>query len=177
MVTIKTLIAKELSKAIKYSPTTLSSGKQSDFYIDCKPLTTSKDFSPIIASLFRKQIGEADAVGGPALGALVMLGALSGRGYYNTFFIRDEQKKHGQRKSVEGQIKPGDSVIIIDDVATTGRSLIRAIDTTCLAFLGKGHINIKKVVVLVDRLEGAKERIERHGYAFESIFTLDDLRR
>ena len=88
----------------------------------------------------------------------------------NAFVVRKKAKEHGLKKVIEGNIHDGDKVVIVDDVVTTGQSTIIAIENA-----KKERLNIVKVIVLIDRQEGGREKIEKLGIAFESIFTKDDL--
>ena len=159
--------------ALIFDDVKLSSGSQSTYYIDARMVTTSSEGASIIAEIMRDVIEEVDAVGGPTIGADPILGALAGKGYYRTFIIRKEPKEYGLCKWIEGQLTEKDErVAIIDDVATTGRSLVKAIQTVKDHF---PHINIAKVVVLVDREEGAKEALSEHNYQLVSIFKASEL--
>ncbi len=149
----KKLLVLLKKNSLFFNDTKLSSGRNSDFYIDSKMTATMKGGAPLIADLIKEKIGNisVDTVGGPSLGANPILGALSGRGYFDTFLIRKEPKKHGLCKFIEGRLNKYDkNVIIIDDVATTGKSILRSINTVKEVFL---NINIKKISVLVDREE------------------------
>jgi len=169
---LKQLLVKH---SVELTEVILSSGKKSNYYIDGKMVSTTPEGAPIIADLVKEMIGttDIDAVGGPTIGADPILGALAGKGYYRTFIIRKEPKKHGSRKWIEGQLKEEDRrVVIVDDVATTGGSILRAIDTLKKVF---PQLEVAKVIVLVDREEGAKEKLEARGYKLESIFKAKEL--
>ncbi len=161
--------------AIKRGKVILSSGKKSNYYIDGRMVSTTSEGAPLIADIINEMLkGEdIDAVGGPTIGADPILGALAGKGYYRTFIIRKEPKKHGLSKWIEGLLKETDKkVAIVDDVATTGGSIIRSINILKEHF---PHIKVAKIIVLVDREEGAKERLEKEGYTLESIFKAKEL--
>lgn len=171
----KKLLMLLVEHSLSFGDITLSSGRGSRYYVDGKMTATTTEGAPLIADLIKEKIGDApvDAVGGLTIGADPMLGALSGKGYFKTFYIRKEPKKHGLNKFIEGQLSEYDkNVAIVDDVATTGGSILRAIHTVKEAF---PHVNIEKIIVLVDREEGAKENLEKQGYTLESIFTSHEL--
>ena len=152
---------------------TLSSCKKSTIYIDAHMIDTLPQGAPLIAYILKEMIGNIDVVGGPVISAIPLLGALSGNGYYKTFFIRKTMKEHGLTKQIEGQINKNDkTAAIIDDVATSGNSLISAINQVKKQY---PNINIKKVIVLVDREEGATKKLKEYGYTLESIFKKDDI--
>jgi len=160
-----------LNKVFRYSreePFTLTSGLKSHFYYDCKQVTLDPEGSYLIGEVISDlvlQFGpnrDVHGIGGLTLGAdpigcAVMHAAF--RKAYNIkhFIIRKEPKKHGTGKWIEGLVKPHDNVVLVDDVLTTGKSLLRAIQHT------KEHqLNIVGVIVLVDREEyGGREYIKR----------------
>ncbi|RLB10957.1 MAG: orotate phosphoribosyltransferase [Deltaproteobacteria bacterium] len=161
--------------AVELKEVILSSGKRSNYYIDGRMVSTTPEGAPVIADIIKEMIGDVviDAVGGPTIGADPILGALAGKGYYRTFIIRKEPKEHGLGKWIEGQLTEEDKrVVIIDDVATTGGSIIKAIKTLKSEF---PQIDVVKVIVLVDREEGASERLREEGYKVESIFKAKEL--
>jgi orotate phosphoribosyltransferase len=170
-------ILAERAMVISKTPITLASGKKSDYYIDGRVVTTYAPAAPLIADLIKETIGDVpvDAVGGLTMGADPMLGALSGKGYYNTFIVRKEPKQHGLGKWIEGSLSKDDKqVVIIDDVATSGGSILNTINRIKEEF---PHVKIVKVVVLVDREEGAKEKLAENGYTLESLFTAAEIRK
>ncbi|MFC1594547.1 orotate phosphoribosyltransferase [Candidatus Omnitrophota bacterium] len=156
---------------------TLSSGKQSDYYIDGRLVTLSAYGAWLCAKVILGEVGKERiaAIGGPTIGADPMIGALAAISYLehkpiNTFIIRKSSKKHGRMKLIEGPLlKKGSRVIIIDDVATTGGSLVDSIKV-----LRKRGIRIQKAIVIVDRQEGARERLVRLRCPLISIFTASD---
>ena len=171
----KKLLSLLADQSLSFGAVPLSSGRSSDYYIDGKMVATTPEGAPLIAEAIRDLIGDIqiDAVGGITIGADPMLGALSGRGYFRTFIVRKEPKKHGLSKWVEGQLTDQDRrVVFIDDVATSGSSILKGIEIIKSEF---PLAEIVKVIVLVDREEGAKKNLEKHGYALESVFTAEEL--
>ena len=161
--------------SLSFAPVTLSSGKSSNYYVDGKMTATTPEGAPLIADAIKDAINAelVDSVGGITMGADPMLGALSGKGYFRTFIVRKEAKPHGKSKYIEGQLNKDDKrVVFIDDVATTGGSILRGLEVLRREY---PHIEIVKVIVLVDREEGAKENLKKHGYVLESIFTSKEL--
>jgi len=119
-----------------------------------------------------------DAVGGLELGAYPIATSISDRIYRDTgkkvrvFVVRKEQKKHGNTSLIAGNMKPGDRVLIVDDVITSGGSAIQAIDAVRNAGLKVDH-----VIAMVDREESdGRKNIEARGVRFHAIFTLNDLK-
>jgi len=155
----------------------LSSGKESDYYIDVRRVSLSSSGIYLISHLIWDLIQAEDiqAIGGPTLGADPIVGGVCFLARTKDkplwgFLVRKESKKHGQRQMIEGRdLKPGERVVLIDDVATSGSSLVKAID-----ILRDEGVEIKRVIVVVDRDEGAREAIETKACQFLSLFTIKD---
>ena len=152
----------------------LSSGKESDYYFDARRITLSSQGAYLCGRIILDMLKNEsiDTIGGPTLGADPLLGAIAVLSYQmqkpvNTFIIRKVPKAHGKQQQIEGPIlKKGARVILIDDVATTGKAFIESIDV-----LAREGIKVQKAVCLVDRGEGAKEALAVKGCELVSIFT------
>jgi len=166
-----------LEKGVVFKDVVLSSGKKSNFYIDCRVITLSPEGIYLVSKIVYEMIREEniDAIGGLTLGAdpivsgVSLISFIEKRPVY-AFIVRNIQKEHGMGKLIEGNIKKGWNVAIVDDVATTGSSIIKAIEA-----VENSGANVRKVICIVDREEGAKEIIEKKGYKLEPIFTRSDL--
>ena len=168
------------SKSLVRGKITLSSGAQSDYYLDCK-LTTLDPFGAFltghsILDLLQEHQITAAALGGlsmgadPIVSAVAVVSHLKGTPIHG-FLVRKEPKGHGRRKLIEGfEGKPNDKVVIIDEVCTTGGSILEAID----AAEAQGF-EIVAVVSLVDREEGGSERLRATKYPYYSVFTAKEL--
>lgn len=167
-------------KSFKYSKEPsfkLVSGKMSRFYVNCKPTTLSPRGMFLVGHLLFDAIKDLapDGIGGLTFGADPMAVAtafvseLKGKPI-NAFSIRKTQKDHGIIKWVEGDMTPGQRVVIIDDVATTGGSTIKAIVRA-----GSEGLDVVKAVILVDRQEGGLENIRQHIHDVTAIITRDEL--
>lgn len=169
-------------RSYKYSenpPFKLSSGGYSYFYFDLKKTTYSPLGQFLIGKIVFEKIKELslkiDAIGGLTMGADPLACAVARYSYdkgepIEAFTIRKEPKSHGTMHQIEGYIKRGDRVIIIDDVITTGSSTIKAIKVA-----EEFGLDIQSVIVLLDRCEqNGKENIEAHGYKVYSILNLYD---
>lgn len=157
--------------AIKTGEFTLSSGKKSDFYVDAKQSTCHPMGLPLIANLIIEKLGliRVNAVGGPTLGADPIVAAITAiSGEYPCFIVRKEAKEHGLMKEIEGIIKPGWNVAIIEDVVTSGKSILQSI-----AIVEKFRCNVVKVICVVDREEGGAEALK--NYDFDPIFKKSEL--
>ncbi|MBF0570505.1 MAG: orotate phosphoribosyltransferase [Candidatus Omnitrophica bacterium] len=155
----------------------LSSGKESNFYLDARLVTLSAPGAYLTARIMLAMVKDdhLDAIGGPTLGADPMVGAIASLSFQegrpiNTFIIRKQPKAHGKQQQVEGPLlKEGGSVVIIDDVATTGKAFVESIEV-----LQKMNIKIKKAICVIDRGEGAHEALSKYGVPLQSIFTISE---
>ena len=153
----------------------LSSGKESDFYLYARFVTLSAAGAYLTARIMLDMVSEdhLDAIGGPTLGADPMVGAIASLSYQEgrpikTFIIRKQPKAHGKQQQVEGPLlKEGGSVVIIDDVATTGKAFVESIEV-----LQKMNIAIKQAICIIDRGEGAQEALAKYKVPLRSIFTI-----
>ncbi|MDA0999833.1 MAG: orotate phosphoribosyltransferase [bacterium] len=168
-----------LEKSYREGKIILTSGKESDFYVDCRETTLHGRGAALTGRIFFERIkgSGAQAVGGPTLGAdpmvtaIAMTAAAAGE-ELPAFIIRKESKGHGTGKLIEGigNIPAGARVAIVEDAVTTGGSTYRSIE----AARGAGF-EVVKVVCLVDREEGGKENLAEKGITLESIFTRTSL--
>lgn len=174
-----------LQKSVRTGHFKLASGKESDLYIDCRTTTLDAMGANMVGALgwakvrdnILPRFPEASAIGGMTMGAdpislsVGMASALElGIGALRVFIVRKEAKGHGCNRRIEGNFKPGDEVIVVDDVITTGGSTIKAID----AIEEEGG-KVVAALVLVDREEGGREAIEARGVPVYAIFTRKQL--
>lgn len=164
-------------EALKKGDFTLSSGKKSNYYLDGRVITLTPEGAYLVASIILILCKDKDitAIGGPTLGADPIVGALGVAGYIKgvpikTFIVRKSTKGHGTQRQIEGpELKKGEKVLLVDDVATTGKALIEAKEA-----LSRSGIICDSAIVIVDRCEGAKENLKTAGLRLESIFTIRD---
>ncbi len=164
-------------EALKKGKFVLSSGKVSNYYLDGRVITLSAEGAYLVASIILDMVKDEtlDAIGGPTLGADPITGALAALSYINkqpitTFIVRKQAKEHGTQKQVEGpELKKGAHVILIDDVATSGKAILEA-----KAALDKIGVIAEKAIVIVDRNQGAVENLAKAGLKLESIFRIAD---
>lgn len=173
--------------ALKFGEFTLASGKKSNYYVDIKQLTLSAAGIEAVARAVVYEIEDfqakhdvdIQAVGGPELGAVAIVGAtlfwaykFSGMEDLVGFIIRKQAKEHGTKKLIEGPIsdKKGLNVVVLEDVTTTGDSAIRAVQI----LKEQGH-NPVLVVAVVDRQEGAEEKMKHMGVQFRPILRAKDI--
>lgn len=151
----------------------LSSGKESDYYLDARRVTLSPAGAYYCGRLILDLVksDQFAAIGGPTLGADPMVGAIGVVSFQaghpvNTFIIRKAPKPYGKQQQIEGPLIPEDAtVVLIDDVATTGKAFVESIEV-----LSKYNIKVKKCVCIIDREEGAQSAVAKHGAELVSIF-------
>ncbi|HII06635.1 MAG TPA: orotate phosphoribosyltransferase [Methanotrichaceae archaeon] len=164
-------------KALRMGKITLSSGKVSDYYVDAREVVLDPEGAYLTGKLMLEMIDpEAVAVAGMTLGADPIVASISVVGHIEgrdltALIIRKEPKKHGTQKFVEGPVLPeGSKVAVVDDVVTTGSSLLKSIER----LRNEGYEPIQ-VVAILDREEGGSEKLKAAGYGLESIFTRANL--
>ena len=156
----------------------LASGKESDFFIDCKQTALTAEGHALIGALMFEDAMKlkADAVAGVELGGCPLASAVAQVSFakgspLDAIYVRKAAKDHGSQRMVEGDTRlvKGSRVVLLEDVVTTGGSTIRAMQTLRLA----GH-QVVGVLALVDRLEGGREAIEGAGVSLTALFTRRD---
>ena len=150
---------------------TLSSGKKSNYYINMKKAITEPEILSTISKLITQKIDldDIDKVAGPALGAVPIATAVSLESKLPLLMIRKEKKGYGTSKLIEGELNEGDNVIVVEDVSTTGGSLLKAIRA-----INDNGGNVKRAFVVVDREEGAIETFEIEGITLEPLISVKD---
>ena len=172
-----------LEKSVRTGEFTLASGKTSDLYIDCRVTAMDPHGANLIGKLgwetVKQEIADRgldiQAIGGMTLGAdpislAVGMHSASDEKPLQVFTVRKEPKGHGKGKQIEGNFSEGDSIVIVDDVITTGGSTLKAMDVIEAAG-GK----IAFALVLVDREEGGRQAIEARGVPVVSLFSRSTL--
>jgi orotate phosphoribosyltransferase len=173
------LIALLKREALRMGSFTLASGRSSHYYIDGRKVTLAAEGAGLIGRGMLELLApyrDVSAVGGltmgadPIVGATLALAPAYGRASLRGFLVRKEAKGHGTASLIEGPLEAGSTVSIVDDVATTGGSSLRAIEA--VESLG---CKVAVVAVVLDRLEGAAEAFAAQGYPFRSLLTIRDL--
>jgi len=156
--------------AFKFGDFTLSSGKKSDFYVDCRKATLHPEGARLIAKIILEKIKglKIDAVGGLTLGADPIISSVVVLSDIPGFIVRKKPKEHGTKQRIEGVLQSGWNVLIVEDVATTGASALEAIEVAESA-----GAKVVKVISVVDREEGAAETLA--NYDFDPIFKKSEL--
>ena len=167
-------LASEIAKVSLLRGTfTLRSGKTSSYYLDKYRFSTRPELLGPVADLFSERIGALGAVdrlAGAELGGIQLVAATCLRTGRPTLFVRNAKKDYGTAKQLEGELNPGDRVVFLEDVATTGGQALEAVGV-----LREAGAEVVAVIAVIDRQEGARENVEAAGVRFEALFTKRDL--
>jgi orotate phosphoribosyltransferase len=152
----------------------LSSGKMSDHYFEGKKITLSPRGAHHVAKMVLDELSgeKVDAIGGLVVGAALIASAVAaiadveGRNLH-TFIVREKPKEHGTERLIEGHLNKGWQVAVVDDVITTGTSVLKAIEA-----VEKADCKVVKVIAIVDRHEGGSDELRRRGYNFQAFLGL-----
>ena len=154
----------------------LASGKESNFYIDCKQTTLDAMGGLITSVLFLRMLqDEISAVGGISVGADPLTSGVSQLSSFfdkkiDAFYVRKEPKKHGTSKWIEGPVKQGAKIAILEDVVTTGGSSLKAVDKAI-----EFGLNVKQIIAIVDRNEGGKEAFQKRNLDYSYLFDVNKI--
>ncbi len=155
--------------AIKYGEFTLTSGKKSDYYVDIKLASTKPDILKEIASQMCDYV-DGDKIAGMELGAVPIASAVSLEADLPFLMVRKEKKGHGTAGRIEGNYEEGDKVTVVEDVTTTGGSAVETVEV-----LRDVGVEVEKVLVVVDRKEGAEKRLKEVDVDLVPLITADEL--
>jgi orotate phosphoribosyltransferase len=158
----------------------LASGLISPYYVDCRALMAQPSARALVAELAWQRLNQLpiDCIGGLEIGAIAIATTISDYAYravprqeWRTFVVRKQPKDHGLGKLIEGVVKAGERALIVDDVLTSGGSLLKAVS----AARGAGLV-VHDALVIVDRKEqDGRARVEQEGVTVTSLITIDDL--
>ena len=164
------------ARALKFGNFTLASGKQASYYLDGKQITLDSFGAKLVAEGILELMGDRlpKAVGGMSIGAdpitaaVVTMAGVQGKPLAG-FLVRKEAKGHGTNRYIDGPVQPGDEVVIVEDVVTTGGSSLLAIERA-----EEYGLRVAGVVTIVDRLEGGEVAFRQRGYELSSLLTIRD---
>jgi orotate phosphoribosyltransferase len=164
------------SEALQFGNFTLASGKQASYYLDCRKVTLSSVGAKLIGEGMLELIGSPlpPLVGGMAIGAdpitaaILTIAGTRGEALRGVM-VRKEPKAHGKGQQVEGPYQAGEDLVIVEDVVTTGGSSLKAIEL-CEAV----GLKVRRVLAIIDRLEGGKQAFAERGYELSTLFTVED---
>ena len=176
---IRELIGLIESKALKRGTFRLASGREASFYLDAKQVVLDAHGAMLVGRAILERLRSLGplpaAVGGMSIGAdpitsaVITMAGVEGLPLKG-FMVRKEPKDHGTKKYVEGPVEPGQRVVIVEDVTTTGGSSLLAIDR-----VHEFGLVVERVVTVIDRLAGAKDAFAARGIPLESLVTIRDL--
>ena len=156
--------------ALQFGDFTLASGAKSSYYIDIKKASTKPAVLSVIAKTMAKRMEEMGIHPDRVLGSIPLATALSLETGIPLLMVRKERKDHGTGKLVEGDLSPGDDVLVIEDVITTAGSSMKAI-----AALRAEGVKVEKVFSVIDREGGGRENLESIGVQLNSLVKGSDL--
>ena len=169
-----------VERSLVLGPITLSNGSESNHYFNCKNTTLSSEGASLVGDAVLDEIQELPewptAIGGLTHGADPIIGAVMMRAReqgikLDGFYVRKEPKKHGTKNFIENAPIPGAGVVIVDDVVTSGSSVLQAIEGA-----KRAECRILAVITIVDRLEGGADKIKAQVSRYIPLYTLDDFR-
>jgi orotate phosphoribosyltransferase len=176
---IRELIGLVEAKALKRGTFRLASGREASFYLDAKQVVLDAHGAMLVGRAILERLRSLGtlpaAVGGMSIGAdpitsaVITMAGVEGLALKG-FMVRKEPKDHGTKKYVEGPVEPGQRVVIVEDVTTTGGSSLLAIDR-----VHEFGLVVERVVTVIDRLAGAKDAFAARGIPLESLVTIRDL--
>lgn len=150
---------------------TLRSGRKSNYYLDKYRFETQPDVLIELGKLFATHIQpNVNRIAGAELGAVSLAAATAMASGKPFVIVRNQKKDYGTSKLVEGVLEKGETVMIVEDVLTTGGQVLEAAKS-----LEDAGAKVDRIVAVIDRMEGARENIEKAGYVFEALFTTVDL--
>jgi orotate phosphoribosyltransferase len=155
--------------AVKYGEFELAYGGTSDYYVDKYVFETDPHCLQLIARAFAERVGESK-LAGVALGAVPLVAATSVETGNPYVIARKAAKEYGTGNRIEGHLEAGETVVVIEDIATTGTSAIEAVEA-----LREAGAVVERVIVVVDREEGARENLADAGVELEALLTASDL--
>lgn len=150
---------------------TLRSGRKSKYYLDKYLFETQPDILQALGASFAKFVQPSTTlIAGAELGGIALAAAASLASAKPFVIIRNARKDYGTSKPYEGKISDSDSVLLVEDIATTGGQVLEA-----AKFIKSVGARVERIVAVIDRQEGARENIESAGFSFDALFTKADL--
>jgi len=157
------------AEAVKYGEFELSHGGTSNYYVDKYLFETDPRCLELVAEAFAERVGETK-LAGVALGAVPLVAVTSVETGNPYVIARKQQKEYGTGNLIEGRLDEGEEVVVLEDIATTGQSAADAVEA-----LREAGAVVERVIVVVDREEGAAENLADHDVTLESLLTASEL--
>ena len=155
--------------AVRFGEFELAHGGTSDYYVDKYRFETDPEALRQIAAAFAERVGDTK-LAGVALGAVPLVAATSMETGNPYVIVRKATKEYGTGNRIEGELEEGESVIVLEDIGTTGQSALDAVEA-----LREAGAIVEKVLLVVDREEGARELLESNDVEMEALLTATDL--
>lgn len=156
--------------AVRYGEFELAHGGTSEYYVDKYRFETDPTCLRMIGRAFADRINSNELLAGVALGAVPLVAITSVEADQPYVIVRKSKKEYGTGNRIEGTLDGGESVVVLEDVATTGTSALEAVEA-----LREAGANVERVLVVVDREEGAREQLATADVRLESLLTAEDL--
>ncbi|HVX12566.1 MAG TPA: orotate phosphoribosyltransferase [Pirellulales bacterium] len=171
-----TLLSLVRNKALRFGDFTLASGKKATYYLDGKQVTldaagarlVGEGILDLLATDLPAAVGGMSIGADPITAAVVTMAGVRGMSLAG-FMVRKEPKGHGTQRFIEGPVRPGDRVAIVEDVVTTGASSLTAIERA-----EEFGLAVTRVIAIIDRMEGGAAAFAARGYPFSSLLTIAD---
>jgi orotate phosphoribosyltransferase len=155
---------------------TLASGQHSSYFLDMKKTIFHPQGASLVANLLFEMVKDEDVeyIGGLEIGAIPIIANICARSWperpLKAFFVRKALKEHGTNKLIDGQFAPNSKVVLFEDVTTTGGSVMKAVNA-----VREQGCTVKKVLTIVDRLEGATDNLKHADLELVHLFTIKEL--
>ncbi|MFB6136722.1 MAG: orotate phosphoribosyltransferase [Halobacteriaceae archaeon] len=156
--------------AVRYGEFELSHGGTSEYYVDKYRFETDTRCLRLVADAFAGRVREGETLAGVALGAVPLVAATALAADRPYVIVRKSAKEYGTGNRIEGELAAGQRVVVIEDVATTGQSALDAVEA-----LREAGAEVDRVLVVVDREEGAADLLAEHGVDLQSLLTATEL--
>ncbi|WP_247729456.1 orotate phosphoribosyltransferase [Halovivax limisalsi] len=158
------------AEAVEFGEFELSHGGTSEYYVDKYRFETDPACLSAIANAFADRLDADDTLGGVALGGVPLAAATSVAADVPYVIARKQRKEYGTGNLIEGRLEEGESVVVVEDIVTTGTSLVEAVEA-----LREAGATVERALVVVDREEGGREAVEEAGVEMEALVTASEL--
>ncbi|WP_408957449.1 orotate phosphoribosyltransferase [Natrinema sp. 74] len=166
----KLIDALRAADAVQFGEFELSHGGTSEYYVDKYLFETDPDCLESIAAAFADRLTPDDKLAGVALGGVPLAAATSVAAGVPYVIARKQRKDYGTANLVEGRLAEGEEVVVLEDIVTTGTSLVEAVEA-----LREAGATVERALVVVDREEGGRETVEDAGLEMEALVTASEL--
>ncbi|WP_410765823.1 orotate phosphoribosyltransferase [Haloferax sp. DFSO60] len=164
------IAALRAANAVQFGEFELSHGGTSNYYVDKYLFETDPKCLALIAEAFAELVADDEKLAGVALGAVPLVAATAVETEKPYVIARKKAKEYGTAKRIEGALEDGEEVVVLEDIATTGQSAVDAVE----ALRDAGAV-VDRVIVVVDRQEGASELLAEHDIELQALLTAEDL--